>query len=73
MGFLKYIYFCQYFELKKKGKEQKAFLNGNVLVATLFVFLAGTLFMLQLRFFPDFDMIEDSLLTYVSEKDQLSA
>ena len=32
MGFLKYIYFSQYYELKQKEKEDKAFLQANVLV-----------------------------------------
>lgn len=48
MGFLKYIYFSQYYELKQKGKEEKAFLNGNVLVATMFLFLAGAFYMFLL-------------------------
>lgn len=59
MFFLKYIYYSQYFELRSKEKEEKAFLNGNVLVATIFVFLAGALFMIQLRFFEDYDLVVD--------------
>lgn len=48
MGFLKYIYFSQYYELKQKGREEKAFLQGNVLVATMFLFLAAALYIFLL-------------------------
>jgi hypothetical protein len=59
MGFFKYIFFSQYFELREKGTEHKAYLNGNVLIATLLVFIAGALFMVQLSFFPDFELFTD--------------
>ena len=48
MGFLKYIYFSQYYELKQKGKEDKAFLQANVLVATMFLFLAAAFYVFLL-------------------------
>jgi len=48
MGFLKYIYFSQYYELKQKGREEKAFLIGNVLVATMFLFLTGAFYIFLL-------------------------
>ena len=48
MGFLKYIYFSQYYELKQKGKEDKAFLQANVLVATIFLFLAAAFYVFLL-------------------------
>ena len=39
MEFSKYIYFSQYYELKQKGKEDKAFLQANVLAAAFYIFL----------------------------------
>ena len=52
--------------MKQKGKEEKALVTANVLVATMFCFLGGSLFFLQMIFFPDyegFNFIFDSLPT----------
>lgn len=48
MGFLKYIYFSQYYELKQRGREDRAFLQANVLVATMFLFLAAAFYIFLL-------------------------
>ncbi len=65
MKFLRNIYFSQYYELKKKGKEEKAFLNGNVLVATLFAFVAACLFFIEMIFFPKSHALGDLLVEFI--------
>ena len=48
MGLLKYFYFSQYYELKQKGKEEKAFFQGNLLVVVIFLFLAAAFYLFLL-------------------------
>lgn len=61
MNFLRNIYFSQYYDFKKKGKEEKAFFTGNVVVATLFLLIGVSLFFIEVIFFPDADFIESLL------------
>lgn len=62
MNLFRNIYYSQYYEFKKKGKEEKAFVTGNVLIATLLVFVGVIFFFLELIFFPDADLISQMIV-----------